>query len=147
MLEYEVLNIKIMLFTFTQQTSGKFCCYLIINKSKIITIMIIQLNTDKNLTIHSEYEAQITQKLNVELERYTDYITRIEVHMSDENGSHFSNSSSAPQDEKLSLSKESYYSNISSKQSSTMGDPRIGITLFCPIKHLSFGAKPKPNCE
>ena len=49
--------------------------------------MIIQLNTDKNLTIHSEYEAQITEKLNTELERYTDYITRIEVHMSDENGS------------------------------------------------------------
>ena len=49
--------------------------------------MIIQLNTDKNLTIHSEYEAQITEKLNVDLERYTDYITRIEVHMTDENGS------------------------------------------------------------
>ena len=25
-----------------------------------------------------------------------------------------------------------------------MGDPRIGITLFAPIKNLSFGAKPKP---
>jgi ribosome-associated translation inhibitor RaiA len=49
--------------------------------------MIIQLNTDKNLTIHSEYEAQITEKLNIDLERYTDHITRIEVHMSDENGS------------------------------------------------------------
>lgn len=49
--------------------------------------MIIQLNTDKNLTIHSGYEAQITEKLNIDLERYTDYITRIEVHMSDENGS------------------------------------------------------------
>jgi ribosome-associated translation inhibitor RaiA len=49
--------------------------------------MIIQLNTDKNLTIHSEYEAQITSKLNHDLERYTDHISRIEVHMSDENGS------------------------------------------------------------
>mgnify|MGYP003584887904 FL=1 len=49
--------------------------------------MIIQLNTDKNLTIHSEYEAQITSKLNQDLERYTDHISRIEVHMSDENGS------------------------------------------------------------
>ena len=42
--------------------------------------------------------------------------------MSDENSSHFSNSFGPQQDEKSSLSKESYYSNISSKQSSTMGD-------------------------
>ena len=49
--------------------------------------MIIQLNTDKNLTIHSEYEAQITEKLNKDLDRYSEYISRIEVHMSDENGS------------------------------------------------------------
>ena len=48
--------------------------------------MIIQLNADKNLAIHSEYEAQITQNLNKDLERYTSYITRIEVHLSDENG-------------------------------------------------------------
>ena len=49
--------------------------------------MIIQLNTDKNLTIHSEYEAQITENLNKDLERYSDHISRVEVHMSDENGS------------------------------------------------------------
>ena len=49
--------------------------------------MIIQLNADKNLTIHSEYEAQITEKLNKDLERFTGHITRVEVHLSDENGS------------------------------------------------------------
>lgn len=49
--------------------------------------MIIQLNTDKNLTIHSEYEAQITELLTKELDRYTGHITRVEVHLSDENGS------------------------------------------------------------
>lgn len=47
--------------------------------------MIIQLNTDNNLTIHSEYEAQITEQLNKELQRFREYLTRIEVHLSDEN--------------------------------------------------------------
>lgn len=49
--------------------------------------MIIQLNADKNLTIHAEYESQINEKINNELDRFTDYISRIEVHLSDENGS------------------------------------------------------------
>lgn len=49
--------------------------------------MIIQLNADKNLTIHSEYESQITEKLNKDLERYREHISRVEVHLSDENGS------------------------------------------------------------
>jgi ribosome-associated translation inhibitor RaiA len=48
--------------------------------------MIIQLNADKNLTIHSEYESQITEKINKELSRFTDYLSRVEVHLSDENG-------------------------------------------------------------
>ena len=49
--------------------------------------MIIQLNADKNLTIHAEYEGQIKEKLTTALSRFTDYISRIEVHLSDENGS------------------------------------------------------------
>jgi len=49
--------------------------------------MIIQLNADKNLTIHSEYESQITAKLIKDLERYSEHISRVEVHLSDENGS------------------------------------------------------------
>jgi len=49
--------------------------------------MIIQLNADKSLTIHSEYEAQITAQLTKDLERFTGHITRVEVHLSDENGS------------------------------------------------------------
>ncbi len=48
--------------------------------------MIIQLNADKNLTIHAEYESQITEKLTKDLERFTGHITRVEVHLSDENG-------------------------------------------------------------
>jgi len=49
--------------------------------------MLIQLNTDKNLTIHAEYEAQLTDKLTKELDRFSGHISRLEVHMSDENGS------------------------------------------------------------
>ncbi len=48
--------------------------------------MIIQLNADKNLTIHAEYESQISEKINKELSRFTDYLSRVEVHLSDENG-------------------------------------------------------------
>ncbi len=60
--------------------------------------------------------------------------------MSDENSSHFGNWSGPPQDENLSISRESSSSNSSSK----LEDPRIGITVMGPMKHLSFGAKPKP---
>ncbi|MNY13229.1 hypothetical protein D3C86_1463550 [compost metagenome] len=49
--------------------------------------MTIQLNTDKNLTIHQEYEEKIHGQLNEGLSRYSDLITRLEVHLSDENGS------------------------------------------------------------
>ncbi|MDQ7948943.1 MAG: HPF/RaiA family ribosome-associated protein [Pedobacter sp.] len=49
--------------------------------------MLIQLNTDKNLTIHSEYQAQIEEKINTSLQRFAAHISRIEVHLSDENGS------------------------------------------------------------
>ena len=49
--------------------------------------MIIQLNADKNLTIHEEYRNKLETLLTEELSRFTDHITRLEVHLSDENGS------------------------------------------------------------
>ena len=49
--------------------------------------MTIQLNTDKNLTIHQEYEDKIKNAINDGLSRFDDLITRLEVHLSDENGS------------------------------------------------------------
>lgn len=49
--------------------------------------MTIQFNTDKNLTIHTDYEAQMTEKLEKELSRFEEHITRLEVHFADENGS------------------------------------------------------------
>lgn len=49
--------------------------------------MTIQLNTDKNLTIHQEYEDKIHSQIKAALSRFSDLITRIELHLSDENGS------------------------------------------------------------
>ncbi|RYG00854.1 MAG: HPF/RaiA family ribosome-associated protein, partial [Chitinophagaceae bacterium] len=49
--------------------------------------MTIQLNTDKNLTIHQEYEDKINTQITEALSRFSDLITRLEVHLSDENGS------------------------------------------------------------
>lgn len=48
--------------------------------------MTIQINTDNNIegteALTAQYEAQIES----ELSRFNDHITRIEVHLSDENG-------------------------------------------------------------
>ncbi|TCC98897.1 HPF/RaiA family ribosome-associated protein [Pedobacter frigidisoli] len=49
--------------------------------------MTIQLNTDKNLTIHQEYEDKINTQITEALSRFSYLITRLEVHLSDENGS------------------------------------------------------------
>ncbi|PWJ56845.1 hypothetical protein CLV98_110156 [Dyadobacter jejuensis] len=48
--------------------------------------MTIQINTDKSLSVHAEYNEKIEGILSKELSRFTDHITRIELHLSDENG-------------------------------------------------------------
>ncbi|MEP7233542.1 MAG: HPF/RaiA family ribosome-associated protein [Ginsengibacter sp.] len=48
--------------------------------------MTIQLNTDKNLSVHEAFEAQLDGLLSEELSRFSEHITRLEVHLSDENG-------------------------------------------------------------
>ncbi|MFZ1259914.1 MAG: hypothetical protein WAQ93_05510, partial [Chitinophagaceae bacterium] len=48
--------------------------------------MTIQLNADKNLTIHEAFGNKLKDMLNDELSRFSESITRIEVHLSDENG-------------------------------------------------------------
>jgi len=48
--------------------------------------MTIQLNTDKNLSVHEAFEAQLDVLLSEELTRFSEHITRLEVHLSDENG-------------------------------------------------------------
>lgn len=49
-------------------------------------IMKIQINTGKNLTVHAEYGNELEALLMKELGRYSEHITRLEVHLSDENG-------------------------------------------------------------
>ncbi len=49
--------------------------------------MTIQINTDNNLDVHETYQAQLKDLLSEELSRFEEHITRLEVHLSDENGS------------------------------------------------------------
>ncbi|MEO5942744.1 MAG: HPF/RaiA family ribosome-associated protein [Ferruginibacter sp.] len=49
--------------------------------------MQIQVNTDKNIEGSEGLTAHCTELLNDALERFDEQITRLEVHLSDENGS------------------------------------------------------------
>lgn len=49
--------------------------------------MTIQLNTDNNLKMHEAFGTKLDDLLKDELSRFSDYITRLEVHLSDQNGS------------------------------------------------------------
>jgi ribosome-associated translation inhibitor RaiA len=48
--------------------------------------MKIQLNTDKNISGDERLESYLTSLLKDKLSRFSDHITRIEVHLADENG-------------------------------------------------------------
>ncbi|MBK5273258.1 MAG: HPF/RaiA family ribosome-associated protein [Bacteroidia bacterium] len=48
--------------------------------------MTIQLNADRNLSIHEEFRDKLKELLSEELGRFSENITRLEVHLSDENG-------------------------------------------------------------
>lgn len=49
--------------------------------------MTIQFNADNNLTIHEGFRDKLHDLLTDELDRFVEHITRLEVHLSDENGS------------------------------------------------------------
>ena len=49
--------------------------------------MLIQINTDKNIESSAASIAHFTGVIKEHLERYDEHITRIEAHLSDENGS------------------------------------------------------------
>ena len=49
--------------------------------------MTIQLNADKNLSVHEAFGDKLDDLLTEELSRFSEHITRLEVHLSDENGS------------------------------------------------------------
>lgn len=48
--------------------------------------MTIQINTDKNVSVHEAYDNQLEALLTDELSRFNEHLTRLEVHLSDENG-------------------------------------------------------------
>jgi ribosomal subunit interface protein len=48
--------------------------------------MTIQINSDNNLTVHEKFRTQLQSQITEELSRFRDHITRLEVHLSDENG-------------------------------------------------------------
>lgn len=48
--------------------------------------MKIQLNTDKNIRGYERFEGYFSSLKEDELSRFSDHITRIEVHLADENG-------------------------------------------------------------
>jgi hypothetical protein len=52
----------------------------------MISIMTIQFNTDNNVAISEELRFPLISIISNELSRFSNQITRIEVHLSDENG-------------------------------------------------------------
>ncbi len=48
--------------------------------------MTIQINTDNNLNVHEAFGNKLDDLLSEELSRFSEHITRLEVHLSDENG-------------------------------------------------------------
>lgn len=49
--------------------------------------MIIQINTDNNLTVHEAFNAELDERIKEKLQRFAGQLTRVEVYLSDENGS------------------------------------------------------------
>jgi len=47
--------------------------------------MIIQINTDNNITVHEKFEAELNALISDKLSRFSKQLTRVEVHLSDEN--------------------------------------------------------------
>ena len=48
--------------------------------------MIIQLNAGKNLNIHDSFGKKLKEIINAGLKRFSEHITHVAVHLSDENG-------------------------------------------------------------
>jgi ribosome-associated translation inhibitor RaiA len=61
---------------------------LIINSSTVNQekIMQIQINSDHHIQVHEAFEKKIISVIEIALGRISDHITRVEVHLSDENG-------------------------------------------------------------
>ena len=49
--------------------------------------MTIQINTDNNLNVHEAFGKKLDEIISKTLSHFSEHITRLEVHLSDENGS------------------------------------------------------------
>ncbi|MGE9311543.1 hypothetical protein ACLOAU_07850 [Niabella sp. CJ426] len=47
--------------------------------------MIIQLHADRSLSIHEAYASKLSGVISRELDRFADLLTRVELHLADEN--------------------------------------------------------------
>ncbi len=47
--------------------------------------MVIQLHADRSLSIHEEYASKLTGVILRELDRFAELLTRVELHLADEN--------------------------------------------------------------
>lgn len=47
--------------------------------------MIVQLNTDNNIHGTAQLQSQVTEKINASFKHYANHISRVEVHLSDQN--------------------------------------------------------------
>jgi ribosome-associated translation inhibitor RaiA len=64
--------------------------------------MQIQINSDKNISLHNKLSNFVESELHRTLSRFDSHLTRIEVHLSDENGSK-PGSKTGPQDKRCKL--------------------------------------------
>ncbi len=48
--------------------------------------MIIQINTDHNIANSEKFKEVIAEQMTDELSRFSEHISRLEVHLADENG-------------------------------------------------------------
>lgn len=49
--------------------------------------MTIQFNADNNLTVREDFRTKLSAVISEKLKRFDEHISRIEVHLSDSNGS------------------------------------------------------------
>jgi 1-deoxy-D-xylulose 5-phosphate reductoisomerase len=47
--------------------------------------MLVQIRTDRNIEDHDDLEQRVTEKVQRELKRYAERLTRVEVYIADEN--------------------------------------------------------------
>ena len=85
--------------------------------------MQIQINSDRNIPMHAKLSGQIEADLHRILNRYEDQLTRIEVHLTDENG----DKKSGPNDKRCVLeARPRHYPSVT--VTNTASDVLVAVT-------------------